>query len=213
MSNDPPRFAAWLTIPAADYEGHMSEVGQLAVLGDVLAEAWARSRPARLLVVGCATGNGFEHVDGRVTDRVVGLDVNPRYLEIARERYGGTFSGLELVCADVEKHEFAPGSFDLIFAGLILEYVQADRLLNRMAGWLADEGLCCVVIQLPDERRAPVSETRYESLRGLAPMMRLLTATELERHAVEAGLLVVDRREILLPSGKRFLTTYLTHPC
>ena len=156
MTEDRPRYEPWLTISASDYEGHMSsaEVGQLAALGDALGEACARFRPARLLVVGCATGNGFEHVDGRVTRRVVGLDVNLCYLEIARERFGGTCRGLQLVCADASCHEFEPGSFDLIFAGLILEYVRPDHLLERMAAWLAGDGCCCVVIQRPDPHRA-----------------------------------------------------------
>jgi ABC-type sugar transport system substrate-binding protein len=30
--------------------------------------------------VGCAAGNGFEHVDPRVTRTVVGIDINPDYL-------------------------------------------------------------------------------------------------------------------------------------
>lgn len=212
MSNDPPRHEPWLTIPASDYEGHMGapDVWQLAALGDALAEALARLRPARLLVVGCATGNGLERVDPRVTRRVVGIDVNPAWLEVARRRFDGCCPGLQLVGADVERHEFEGGSFDLIFAGLILEYVKPERLLPRMADWLADGGGIGVVIQLPDDRIGMVSESPYESLRALAPAMRLLTAEELDRRAREAGFEVVGRREIPLPNGKRLYSAYLS---
>ena len=61
-----------------------------------------------------------------------------------------------------------------------------------------------MVIQLPDDRRAVVSETGYESLRTLGPVMRLLTTAELGRLAGEAGLSVAEEREIPLPGGKRF---------
>ena len=184
-------------------------VGQIAALSDALAEACTRTRPERLLVVGCATGNGFEHVDPRVTQRVVGLDVNPGYLDIARERFDGICPGLELICADVERHEFDRGSFDLIFAGLILEYVEPGLLLERMGEWVADRGTCCVVIQLAGEHHAPVSETGFESLCALAPVMRLLTPSELERHAARAGLKITDRREIPLPGRRSFHLAYM----
>jgi SAM-dependent methyltransferase len=211
LTDDGPRYEPWLKIPAEDYEGHMSspQVGQLAALSDALAEACARSRPGRLLVIGCATGNGLERVDSRVTRRVVGIDVNPRYLELAQERLGDSCTGLELVCADVERHEFAPGSFDLIFAGLILEYVRPNRLLDRMADWIADDGRCSVVVQLPDTEHALVSETEFESLRALAPVMQLLTAPEVERLVTNAGMRILDQWKLLLPDGKRLLSMWL----
>ena len=212
MSRHPQRYEPWLTIPAADYDGHMSspEVGQFAALSDALAEALERSRPECLLVIGCATGNGLERVDPRVTRRVVGLDVNPEYLNVARQRFDSRLPDLELLCADVESHELESGSFDLIFAGLILEYVRPKRLLERMASWLATDGALCVLIQLPDDGMATVSETPFESLRALAPTMRLLTAEELERLGTEAGLRIVQRQEITLTNGKRFLSAIHT---
>jgi len=185
------------------------EVGQLAALSDALAEALARFRPSSLLVIGCATGNGFERVDPRVTRRVVGLDVNPAYIDIARERFDRRCPGLELLCADVERCGFERGSFDLIFAGLIFEYVRPERLLENMAAWLSTDGAASVVIQLPDDRLAKVSETRFESLRALAPTMRLLTTEELERLANQAGLGVIEGREVLLPNGKKLYSAYL----
>jgi hypothetical protein len=69
----------WLSIPAADYEAHMAspEVGQLQFLNAVFKETLARQRPKSLLVPGCATGNGFEHIDFTVTRRIVAVDINP----------------------------------------------------------------------------------------------------------------------------------------
>jgi SAM-dependent methyltransferase len=79
----------WLSIPASDYEGHMAAVGQLAALGTVFRDVYVQTRPGRLAIVGCATGNGIEHVDPNVTSEVIGVDVNAEYLSRARARFGG----------------------------------------------------------------------------------------------------------------------------
>lgn len=211
MTTDEPRYRPWLSIPAADYEAHMGPdgAGQLAVLSGALAEAYGRTRPRRLLVLGCATGNGLEHVRCDVTERVVGVDVNPSYLAVTRERFGASLPGLELVCADVERLELEQGSFDLIFAGLIFEYVEAELLLERIARWLGPEGVCCAVLQLAGDGSVPVSDTGVSSLRSLAPVMRLLTADELARSGRRAGLRVADSREARLPADKRLLIARL----
>jgi ubiquinone/menaquinone biosynthesis C-methylase UbiE len=206
VTDDPPRYQPWLTIPAADYEGHMDApaVGQLAALGDAFAEIYDSTMPQRLLIIGCATGNGLEHVDDGVTGRVVGLDINPGYLEIARERFQGSVSGLELICADVEQHRFAPGSFDLIFAGLVLEYVDPQVVLARAARWLAPGGTLRAVLQLASESHGAITETGIKSIETLAPIMRLLRRSELRQYAARAGLAVAGEQTVTLPSGKRF---------
>jgi hypothetical protein len=81
----------WLAIPAAEYEGHLGPEGadQLAPLGRIFAELYGESRPERLAILGCATGNGLEQVDPRITSRVVGVDLHPGYLEVARRRFSG----------------------------------------------------------------------------------------------------------------------------
>jgi hypothetical protein len=62
----------WSLVPAADYEAYMGPEGAdlLAPLSAVFQEAWLAAQPERVLVVGCATGNGLEHVDPAVTRRV-----------------------------------------------------------------------------------------------------------------------------------------------
>ena len=73
----------WLTIPLADYEGHMksADVQQLDVLSELFAETLAYCHPVSVAVLGMAGGNGLDRVDGAITRRIVGLDVNPLYLD------------------------------------------------------------------------------------------------------------------------------------
>ena len=50
----------WLTLPLANYEGHMSasNVGQADLLADVFANVLEEFHPASVAVIGCAGGNG-----------------------------------------------------------------------------------------------------------------------------------------------------------
>ena len=94
----------WTVVPAADYERHMGPEGvdQLAPLAAIFQEGYLAAQPDRLLVLGCATGNGLEHVNPDVTKRIVGVDVNLQYLGIARQRFFHLGPRLELFCAEAE---------------------------------------------------------------------------------------------------------------
>jgi hypothetical protein len=91
----------WLEIPAGDYEGHMGspQVGQLQMLNSLFKRVLAETHPAAMVVLGCATGNGFEHFDPAVTRYILGVDINPAYLAITRERYPALEACLDLKCA------------------------------------------------------------------------------------------------------------------
>jgi hypothetical protein len=86
----------WLEIPLADYEGHMTLVGQAQMLADELKAALDLHKPQSVAIVGCAGGNGFEAFITPPLERVVGIDVNASYLEVLRSRYAGLIPGLEL---------------------------------------------------------------------------------------------------------------------
>ncbi len=115
----------WLKIPASDYEAHMSlpEVAQAQALSKLMALALAEYTPASLAVVGCATGSGFEHIDTTKTRRVVGVDINPAYLNILRSRFAGRIPNLELIEADITAPDFLVAPVSMVFAGLVFEYV------------------------------------------------------------------------------------------
>ncbi len=195
----------WLSIPAADYEGHMASHGvqQLQYLGAVFGELIAAHRPRDLAVLGCATGNGFERIPP-ATRTVIGLDINPDYLAIARARHARRLPGLRLVCADLSAYAPEPRSLDLIFAGLLLEYVDPRVVIAKADVWLRDPGVLAVVLQLPAPGAGPVTATPYESLKALEPVMQLVDAGEVGRLAAARGFTEVDARVDTLPTGKEF---------
>jgi SAM-dependent methyltransferase len=194
----------WLAIPAADYEGHMGmdTVRQLQALAEVFATVLAEVRPRRLAVPGCTTGNGLEHVRPKVTDRVVGVDLNLEYLHLLRRRFAGRLPGLATVAADLRRPVLRPGAFDLVHCALTLEYLDPRTAVPAMASWLAPGGVLAVVLQLPSPRSGPVSATPYPSLQTLAPIMSLVKPAELDRLATGCGLGRERQWQVALPRGK-----------
>ncbi len=193
----------WTVVPAADYEAHMGPAGvdQLAPLSQIFQEVYAATQPDRLLLLGCATGNGLEHVNPAVTKRIVGVDVNLQYLGVARQRFFHLGPRLELYCSDAERFRAVPASFDLVHAALLFEYLRPDALVPRMAEWLAPGGTACAVLQLPGGE-GPPSPSRAMQL--IARAMRLVPPEELTAAFARQGLPLRRARTVPLRGGKAF---------
>jgi trans-aconitate methyltransferase len=200
------RGSAWLQVPAADYEAHMAHpaVGQSAVLAGLLAEAVSRQGPRRLLLCGCATGNGLEVLAGRSLERITAVDLQPAYLDLVRARHAAALPTLELVQADLEEWRPVAGAYDLIWCALLLEYLDSASFLRRMADALAAQGRLHVVLQLPAAGQQPVTATPFTSLRVLEDAMRLVDPRRLATEAAAAGLRCLEERRLPLASGKAF---------
>jgi hypothetical protein len=197
--------SAWLDIPLDDYEGHMGlpSIGQAAMLADQLTLLIARSAPRSVAVAGCAGGNGFERI-GPPVERVVAVDINPAYLDTLRARHGRRLRGLEVHCADIESPETKLAPVDLIYAGLILEYVDLGAALATFRRAANPGATLAALIQLPATGQEAVSPSPYGSLGKLKDAMRLIAPDALRDAAATAGFLRRDSRTLGLPSGKRF---------
>lgn len=204
----------WTLVPASDYESHMGPQGadQLAPLSAILGKALAGLRPARLLVLGVATGNGLEHVDPAVTRRVVGVDVNLQYLGLARQRQMRLGARLELHCAEAEKVLLDAGAFDLCYAGLFFEHADPAGLAGRIASWLAPGGALLAVLQLPAADGAGAVPSRHASIAAVAGSMRLVPPAELERVLGRAGLRARKAYELPVAHGRRFHVALFQKP-
>ena len=158
----------WLSVPLADYEGHMksAEVQQLGTLSDLFAQALAFWRPATVVVLGIAGGNGLEHIDGRITRRVVGIDVNPLYLDAVRKRYS-TIDGLELYCVDLAERRVDLEPVQLVHAALVFEHTGVGRCLENALSLVAPGGALSVVLQLPSEIEQGVARSEFASVQEL----------------------------------------------
>jgi SAM-dependent methyltransferase len=196
----------WVDIPEADYVGHMSspEVGQHEVLNRMLGDALRSVRARCVLVLGCSSGNGVEHVDPAVTSRVVGVDVNAAYLQQFAARYQNPAFTLDLRCADLDACRFDAGTFDLVHAALVFEYVAWRELLPRIVEALCPQGVVNIVLQLPSSMSPAVTPTTFSILRSLETIFRFVDPALLVADATKLGLRLDLRRTVQLESGKAF---------
>ena len=212
MNNNriPSHLNPWLNISASDYESHMDseQVGQLSILKQIFADTVITFSPQCLAVVGCATGNGFDHIDPKVTQRVIGIDINKAYLDILRNRYIHHLSELELICSDITSCTLQSESIDLIHAALIFEFVDPRQVLPKLVSWLKPDGILSVVLQVPSCESEFVSETGYTSLKQLESIIQPVNHCIFKGLANKYHLKEIESREIELKLGKRFNVGY-----
>jgi SAM-dependent methyltransferase len=196
----------WLSVPAADYEGHMGSPGvrQLEFLSRVFGGLMREFEPESLVVLGCATGNGLEHIERGRVRKLVGLDINPEYLEICRKRHGDRIPEMELVCADFASFDLEAASIDFVHAALFFEYVDPASAVEKISRWLKPRGMLAVVLQLPHDSGGKVSETGFTSVKALEPAIRLVDPALLARLVREHGYSEVRSVRETLASGKEF---------
>lgn len=196
----------WLEIPASDYEGHMSspDIAQQQFLAQTFQEALRTYNSTFVALLGCTTGNGLEFVNSDVTRKVTAVDINPKYLEILRQRYEQVVAGLEVVESNLETCSLAESAYSLIFAGLLFEYVEPEVLLPKIARWLKPDGVLVAVLQLPAKNLGKVSESRYQSLKTLEPIMKFIVPSQFASIAAALGLPEMEARIVNLASGKPF---------
>ena len=210
---DPSRAAAasairnpWLDIPLGDYEAHMAlaAISQAEMLAGQFETALAAYAPRSVAVIGCAGGNGFERVLATRTVRLVGIDINPDYLAEASRRFAGRIPGLELYNADIQQPLPPIEPVDLVYAGLVFEYVDLAASIAAIRSLCVPNGAFVSIVQLPSESMGVVSPSPFASLRKLAPAMKLVSPRELRSVAERAGFVLRCEEIISLRSGKEF---------
>lgn len=200
----------WLDIPPDDYENHMSspEVAQLQALEMLFGEILARFRPASMAIIGCSTGNGFEHIDQEITKRTIGIDINREYLDIAMARHSH-IPGVRFLCADIAAaDEIECEPVDLVHAALLFEYVNVKRALSRIVPIIKTGGILSVGLQLASLDCAPVTKTAYSSLEKLCSIMKLIDPAEFSQTAAQYGLIEIGSDIIDLQTGKKLFVGY-----
>lgn len=196
----------WLDVPAADYIGHMNspEVDQISILNRLFREALERFLPADVLLLGCATGNGLDRIDPSVTRGVTVVDINPEYLARLRDQCPRPPFELTVECGDVMTREFRPDAHDLVYCGLLFEYIDWPRLIPAIGISLRDGGGFSIVLQRPSLVSPAVTPTPFASLARLEAVFRVVEPSAVVAVARAAGLELQLQRAQPLRSGKVF---------
>jgi GT2 family glycosyltransferase/tetratricopeptide (TPR) repeat protein/2-polyprenyl-3-methyl-5-hydroxy-6-metoxy-1,4-benzoquinol methylase len=155
-----------------------------------------------VLDIGCGAGRLGAAVQARQEARVVGIERDEQAAATARDRLDRVLVG------DVEQLEpgFAPGSFDAIVCGDILEHLRnPERLLRRARGWLDREGH--LIASIPNVRHHSIirgllaGNWTYESA-GLLDRdhLRFFTRREIEKLFFRAGF-SIERLQVVPGPG------------
>ncbi len=136
---DKRRVAQSFSRAAASYDA-VAEL-QRAVGGQLMAQLPDRLRPDRILDLGCGTGYFTRALAARFPGAdVLGLDIAPGMLEVARRHQGAQ---VQWLCADAESLPLADASVDLVYSSLAIQWCEdLPRLFReltrilRPGGWL-----------------------------------------------------------------------------
>ncbi len=109
---------------------------------DAILEAAGVCQDARVLDVACGTGVLFEDYLTRGAAEVIGVDLSPEMVRIARRKYPQ--SHIHVYCADVEEVDLEP-SFDCCVVYNALPHFQdPGRLIERLSRLVRPGGRLCI---------------------------------------------------------------------
>jgi SAM-dependent methyltransferase len=193
----------WLAIPLEDYEGHMGPAGvrQLTTLAELFRCALEHPPPESVAILGVAGGNGLEEIDQAITKKIVGVDINQRYLDEVRQRFD-TLPGLELHCRDLANPDFRLAPVALVHAALIFEHAGLGVSLTNALSLVAPGGRLSVVLQRPSAAEPGVASTNYASMQTLKKDFALIDPGEFQRILERQGFQMVRQENRALPMGK-----------
>lgn len=203
----------WLSIPLRDYEEHMQSAGirQSGVLSELFAESLAFCSSHSVAVLGIAGGNGLEHIDPQLTNRIVGLDVNPAYLQAVMRRYP-RLPGLELHCVDLAEEVLDLAPVQLVHAALVFEHAGVGRCLENALSLMAPGGALSAVLQLPSQVEEGVTATAFPSIQKLRSHFSFVDPAWLRETLEKRGLRLRHEVQRSLPGGKGLWLGIFAHP-
>jgi 2-polyprenyl-3-methyl-5-hydroxy-6-metoxy-1,4-benzoquinol methylase len=108
---------------------------------------WLRGNgPLRILNAGCGSGE-LSLLMAREGHRVVGIDPEPEYIRLAKERAADRFPDCQFLVSSIEDY-CGPGGFDAVVSTDVLEHIEHDRpAFDKLADLVRQGGR--VMLSLP----------------------------------------------------------------
>lgn len=195
----------WEELELTNYENHMSSesVMQLQSMNTIMKEQFYEYSTKTIMILGIAGGNGLEHIDPQVIEKVIGIDINRDYLDICVERYPQLDGILNIFCTDLTKDEFVFPHADLVIANLLIEYIGYTCFQKIMKEVKAEYVSC--VIQI-NENNSFVSDSPYlHFFKHLDSVHNQISETSLIKTMESIGYDRILNAETLLPNGKKLV--------
>lgn len=194
----------WLEIPVSDYENHMKEVGQAQILNSLIKSCLDKYQPKNFALLGCTTGNGLEHINPEITNKIYAIDINPEYLQKTNERFVAKIQNLEILNIDIQNDELTIKNVHLFFVGLVLEYIETEKALIKIIRTLSKKGILLIIIQ-KNKKTSFVSKTKYKSLKKLEKISNEVNEQLINKFIQSENMELIERDEIKLTENKSFI--------
>lgn len=195
----------WEEIDLDTYEKHMSlgSVFQLQALNKIM-KGQLYAYPIRsVMILGIAGGNGLEHIDRSIMDKVYGVDINKAYLEKCVSRYPELQGVFEPIHADLTRDLSGLPYADLLIADLLVEYIGYDSFQKTVKK--VSPKYVSVVIQINVDDTF-VSDSPYiHAFVRLDEVHHQMEETALVNAMEEIGYKKAAQAEEALPNGKKLV--------
>lgn len=193
----------WEKVPLEDYEKHMSHetVGQQQLLNELTRKYLQRLTPKTIMFLGVAGGNGLEHIDTTLTDKVYGIDINREYLLETKRRFKNCIADLELIHLDIATNFTEIARVDFIWAALILEYMEMADCFKFIINNIQDNGYVVITIQV-NNGVSSISSTGVETIKLLGQIFKPVDSMNLLVFADRFGFSLIESEDNFLPNGK-----------
>jgi|SRR5580692_1483648 hypothetical protein len=163
----------------------------------IMCASWSRSRifikqaldlcvPRSVAILGVAGGNGLDRVDCTITKKILGLDINVRYLNAVLQRYSA-LPGLELYYSDLAGEPWNLPPVELVHAALVSSIRVGGAASKMRFRWLHLVVSCqsCCSSRLKTEQ--DVTVMRYSSMQALRDHFALIDVSKFQRMSEEKG--------------------------
>ena len=136
----------WEEIDLNAYESHMSlgSVFQFQALNKMMKDQFYTYPVQSVMILGVAGGNGLEHIDGRIINKVYGVDINRDYLDACVNRYPELQGILKTIHTDLTQTTNELPYADLIVANLVVEYVDYE-CFQQVVRQIAPQYVSCII--------------------------------------------------------------------
>ena len=193
----------WINIPISEYDGHMNhpDVQQQEFLADFFEKSIADTGAESVLLAGCATGNGIDRLPLFPQVKLTAVNINEVFCDHVADRFSDIENLTVRTCSIEEPLE---GRFDLIVAGLVLEYVSVPLALANFHSALNRSGVLAIATQQMSSTLSIITPTPYATIRTLSRILHHVDDSLLMKLTAGLGFHLIKENNITLPSGKVF---------
>lgn len=195
----------WEEINLSDYENHMklNTVMQLQAMNKMMKRQFYQYPVKTIMVLGIAGGNGLEHIDSQIIEKIYGVDINKEYLQECAARYENLNGILECLCADLTNENTILPYADIVIANLLIEYIGYEcfqRVITRIKPKYVS---CIIQINIDDSF---VSDSPYLYVFDhLDSVHHQMEVDELVASMENISYHLLSKTEHSLPNGKKLV--------